>query len=106
MRHKSLQSQCKSFAGLREQLAAVTQSPKPWKDLMFWIEYHHTTLINCAVASMNLPSNPPRDDTHIFFAALSYLKEDLPAERRFRVNYVDLRPRDEMSDRLWRQHPR
>lgn len=78
---------------------------------MAWTEFHHTTLVNCAIASMNLPANPSSHETHVFFIHLRYINANLPAERRFRVADLDLRERTETpnlrqaTDIIWQERP-
>lgn len=57
--------ECKSMSKQRANLTAKTGNPQAYVDFMAWIEYHHTTLINCAVAAIDVKYEPGADE-HVF----------------------------------------
>ncbi|KAA1476450.1 hypothetical protein DENSPDRAFT_913946 [Dentipellis sp. KUC8613] len=87
-------AECKYSARLRAEVTAA-MSDQAWVDFTSWIEFHHTSLINCAAAAINLRENPGADADRFLAVCVHYCNAPGdPMERRFCVQSafsVDLR---------------
>ncbi|OJT05311.1 hypothetical protein TRAPUB_3869, partial [Trametes pubescens] len=83
---------------VRERATALTGNPKAWSDLATFIEFHHTTLVNCTLANFLYmkPLHPRAAAEHIVHFSLRYRNDPaLPAHKKFEPRGVYIAHRDE-----------
>ncbi|TFY80688.1 hypothetical protein EWM64_g3324 [Hericium alpestre] len=78
-RWASHRDECKWYSEVRQDVAVETKGPQAWKDLCAWVEFHRTSLVNCAVASFNLVKNPGSQKYTTFCVDIHYCNE--PGQR-------------------------
>ena len=87
------------FYDLHREIATRNSGdPNAWANLMTWVSFHNTSLLNATLACYLhlLPENPDVATTHILHVSLLYIDDPaLPAERRFELRSTQLVHKDD-----------
>ncbi|KAH9851028.1 hypothetical protein C2E23DRAFT_886785 [Lenzites betulinus] len=92
---------CNVYNLMRERATAISGNDKAWFDLTTFLEFHHTTLLNCVLASY-LRMKPMHGDRgpadhFIQFSMLYRNDPTLPAHMKFEPRGMDLVHKDEAA---------
>ncbi|VDB90206.1 unnamed protein product [Peniophora sp. CBMAI 1063] len=93
-RHKR---DCKMWQSERDIAVSASGNPRAWNDLTQWLDFHHDTLANAALAHVItlVTSEKGHEQTHVAAIVLKYLNDaSLPPQRRFRFLQFAFKPLD------------
>lgn len=78
---------CKDWQRVRDKAVRVSGSADAWTDLIRWLEVHHDTLANAALACL-ISSGPGSESKFTYIVTAKYNPTPgLPAERRFSCGF-------------------
>ena len=98
---------CQWLTEQKAEVQAVTGDPREWGRFARWLEFHHASLINTALAAYNA-IGPKAHENYILFVRVVHIKcevheycDDLPYERSLQAAAIYLVHRNSQAGRTF-----